>query len=199
MDNKLRFKKQTEVAVNKSNRILGLIRRSYDHLDAYCLKNLYRSLVRPLLEYGNPVWPLAYVTDFTLVENVQRRATKLVPALKDKQYEDRLKDLDLPSISYRRRRGDMIEMYKYLHGLYDVDTSFLQQNQNNNRGHSLKLKTQYSRLKLRHDFFSLRIVEPWNSLPESVISAPSINSFKNRLDHHWEKDIYKIKQPANAT
>ena len=182
VDNKLRLRDHAEISAAKASKILGLIRRSYEYLDAVSLKSLYTSLVRPHLEYGHTVWPLNYKTDLTLVENVQHRATKLVPALKDLEYTDRLKQLDLPSMAYWRCRGDMIEVYKYLHGQYNIDVSFLPRTENSNRGHSLKLQKQSSQLKVRHDFFSLRVVDLWNSLPESVVSAPSLNSFKNRLD-----------------
>ena len=85
-----------------ANKIMGLIRRSHEYLDAVSLKSLHTSLVRPHLEYGHTVWPINYKTDLTLVENVQHGATKLLPALKDLEYTDRLKQLDLPSMAYRR-------------------------------------------------------------------------------------------------
>ena len=158
VDNKLRLRDHAEIAAAKVNKILGLIRspirRSYQYLDTVSLKSLYTSLVRPHLEYGHTVWPLNYKMDLTLVENVQHRATKLVPALKDLDYPDRLKQLDLPSVAYRRCRGDMIEVYKYLHGQYNVDVSFLPRTENSNRGHSLKLQKQSSQLKVRHDFLA---------------------------------------------
>ena len=104
MDNKLRLRDHAEIAVAKINKILGLIRRPYEYLDADSLKSLYTSLVRPHLEYGYTVWPLNHKTDRTLVENVQHRATKLVPALKYLEYTDRLKQPDLPSMACRRCR-----------------------------------------------------------------------------------------------
>ena len=58
------------------------------YLDAVSLKSLCTSLVRPHLEYGHTVWPLNDKTDLRLVEKVQHRATKLVPALKDLEYTD---------------------------------------------------------------------------------------------------------------
>ena len=154
VDNKLRLRDHAEIAAAKANKTLGLIRRSYEYLDAVSLKSLYTSLLRPHLEYGHIVWPLNYKMDLTLVENVQHRATKLVPALKDLEYPDRLKQLDLPSMAYRRCRGDMIEVYKYLHGKYNVTVSFLPPTENSNRGHSLKLQKQSSQLKVRHDFLA---------------------------------------------
>ena len=88
---------------------------------------------------------------------------------------------------------DMTEVYKYVHGQYNVDVSFLPWTKNSNRGHSLKLQKQSLDLKVRHDFFSLR-VDLWNSLPESLVSAPSLNSFKNRLDKFWKE--YKFNEEA---
>ena len=194
VDKKLRLRDHADIAVAKANKILGLIPRSYEYLDVVSLKSLYTSLVRPHLEYGHTVWPLNYKTDLTLVENVQHRETRLVPALKDLEYTDRLKQLDLPSMAYRRCRGDMIEEYKYLHGQYNVDVSFLPRTKNSNQGHSLKLQKQSSQLKVQNDFFSLRVVDLWNSLPESMVSAPILNSFKNRLDKFWKE--YKFNEEA---
>ena len=138
------------------------------------------------IQYGN------YMTDRTLEENMQHRATKLVPASKYLEYTDQLKQLDLPSMACSRCRGDMIEVYKYLHGQYSVDVSFLPRTKNSNRGHPLKLQKQSSEWKVGHDVFSLRVVDLWNSLPESVVSAPSLNSFKNRLDKFWME--YKLSE-----
>ena len=75
-----------------------------------------------------------------------------------------------------------------------LNVSFLPRTKNSNRGHSLKLEKQSSELKVRHDFFSLRVVDLWNSLPESVVSAPSLNSFKNCLDKFWKE--YKFSEEA---
>ena len=74
-------------------------------------------MVRPHLEYGNAVWGPCYMGDLKLVEGVQRRATKLIPYLHDIPYEGRLRALQLPSMEYRRKRGDMIQMYKIMKGL----------------------------------------------------------------------------------
>ena len=63
--------------------------------------------------------------DRLLIEGVQRRATKLIPGLTELDYSERLKSMDLPSMKYRRERGDMIETCKYIHGLYSVNNSLL--------------------------------------------------------------------------
>ena len=98
----------------------------------------------------------------------------------------------MQSLYYRRDRGDMIECYKLTHDIYDIDPIVIRDEDTSRRGHSLKLKISASNKDIRHNYFSLRVVSKWNSLPESVIAAPSLNSFKRRLDIHWKE--YKFCQ-----
>ena len=71
-------------------------------------------MVRPHLEYANQVWAPRYQRQIDVLENVQSRATRLIPGLKHLSYEDRLKYIKLPILTYRRLRGDLIEVYKSL-------------------------------------------------------------------------------------
>ena len=106
-------------------------------------------------------------------------------------YPDRLETLILPSLVYRRARGDMIETYKYLHNVYDVNNEWLIRDPSTRtRGHSMKLEKRRCSSTTPQHCFSNRVINNWNSLPESVISSPSVNSFKSRLDQHWYKHIY---------
>ena len=182
--------------MNKANRILGLIRRSYQYLDCDSFKKLFTALVRPHLEYSIVAWSPRLAKDKNLIEGVLRRGTKMIPGLKDLSYEDRLKKLDLPSMSYRRERGDMIETYKYTHGLYLTDQILHLDQDNTRRGHNFKLKKRYSRTSARKHFFTFRVVDSWNNLPWAVVNAPSLNSFKSRLDKLWIKSRFTIKQPS---
>ena len=65
---------------------------------------LYKSLLRPILEYGNIIWGPHFTLDQRAIEHTQRRATKLVLELKDSEYVEQLEALDLPSLLYRRTR-----------------------------------------------------------------------------------------------
>ena len=156
------------------------------------MKQLYTALIRPILKYGHVITYPRYKKSAILLENVQHRATKMVPELKELEYEDRLRKMDLQSLYYRRDRGDMVECYKMTHESYDMETRLKLDNDTTRRGHSLKFKMTASNKEVRHNFFSIRVVSKWNSLPEDVVAAPSLNSFKNRLDKHW--DQYKISQ-----
>ena len=110
--------------------------------------------------------------------------------MKSKTYEERLglKLLKLTTLERRRQRGDLIEVYKIVTGKEDIDSSCLFQLASqdlNFRGHHLKLYKKPCHLNVRKYYFSQRIVNSWNSLPKSVVEAPSVNSFKNRLDKYF--------------
>ena len=108
IDNQLKFHNHTTVATKKANRLVAIIRKTFQHFDKDTLINLYKTYVRPVIEYGNIIWGPQYILDQQEVEKVQRRATKLISDLQDHTYDDRLAVLDLPSLKYRRQRGDMI-------------------------------------------------------------------------------------------
>ena len=125
---------------------------------------LFKSLVRPYIELGNRVWALYIIKHITTIETVQRRATKSIPGLKDVNYEQRLRHINLPSLSYRRIRGDMIEVFKICHGNYDREVNeglLCFREDNHTRGHRFKLFKKRARLEIRN--------HSWNSLPESVV------------------------------
>lgn len=186
MDSELKFSKHIETQVGKANKILGLIRRSYDYLDAETMRLLFIALIRPHLEFANVVWSPRFQKDKNLIEGVLRRATKLVPGMKDSKYSDRLKRMRIPSMQYRRERGDMIEVYKLCNGKYKIKEMPLQfEELCVTRGHSLKLKKPRCTTSLRQHFFAYRVVDKWNGLPEDVVTAPSLEAFKSRLDIAW--------------
>ncbi len=90
VDEQLKFHNHTSAAVNKSNEILAIVKKSFKHLDMVTIHQLYKSIVRPHLEYGNLIWGPHYKLDQQAVAKVQRRATNLVPELKDQPYKERL-------------------------------------------------------------------------------------------------------------
>ncbi len=195
IDDELKFDIHIEGQVNKANRQLGLIRRSFDNLEDDTFINLYKSLARTHLEYCNAVSYPIFERQAKLLEGVQRRATKLVTRLEDLSYIDRLKALKLPSLYYRRARGDMIETYKYMHGVYEVNPCplTLDENPASTRGHMYKLKKIRCNKSITQKFFKHRVVNLWNKLPEEVVTAPTLNTFKNRLDRHWSKLTYTLE------
>ena len=151
-------------------------------------------MVRPHLEYGNLIWGPFNRTDQRLIEHVQRRATKLVPELKHLPYQERLKNLKLPSLYHRRQRGDMIAVYQILTGGVNMqaDQFFEPATSTTTRGHHLKLRKPQASTRVRRNTISVRTINDWNALPPSVVLSTSLNQFKSRLDSHWADVSYII-------
>ena len=185
-DPSLTFSQHCEIAATKANCKLGLIRSSFTYLDLDTLTALYKSLVRPHLEYCNTVWSPMYLKDSHLIESVQCRATKLIHGIKDLPYAERLSVLKLPSLKYRRLRNDMIQVYKYLHKEYNVVNDILiRDTSERTRGNNLKFVKQRFEKEIRKNYFSLRVTNIWNSLPNDIVMAKNLNIFKSRLDSMW--------------
>ena len=185
-DNKLTFREHIIDKVNKANSILGVIKRNFKNLSNEAFIILYKTMVRSHLEYGVQIWNPHHKELITKLEKVQMRATKLIPTLKKLTYKDRLIKLGLPTLRFRRVRGDLIELFKIVTGIYDkaasVDLKF--SNVTITRGNRYKLAIQSVKYDLRKYFFTNRVAPIWNSLPDVVVSAPSVSSFKNRLDKY---------------
>jgi hypothetical protein len=199
IDEHLSFDQHINNKVNKANQIMGLIRRTYNYLDESTFNLLYKALVRTHLEYANQVWSPLYKRQEKILENVQRRATKLIPGMSDLTYPERLQKLKLPTLKYRRIRGDMIEMYKILTTKYDVSvSSFIPMcdKEGKTRGHGMKIAKKRPRLNIRQNSFVYRCVNTWNSLPIKVVEAPTVKAFEARLDRHWRQQpcIYDYEE-----
>ncbi|XP_072018234.1 uncharacterized protein [Amphiura filiformis] len=188
-DPSLKFSKHVGKVAIKANRIVGLIRRTFTHMDENMFLPLYKTLVRPHLEYANCVWNPFLQQDITKLEKVQRRATKVIAAIKDLPYQSRLEVLNLPSLAYRRLRGDMIQVFKIMYGINDMDKNKLfvmKDSERDLRGHGLRIQKQHARLNIRKYSFTHRVVDQWNSLPKSAVEAPSVNCFKNEIDKFFK-------------
>ena len=187
IDSNLSFESHMHEKINAANSVMGIIRRTFDFLDESTFLTLYKSLVRPHLEYANQVWAPNLQKHVTALENVQRRATKLVPGLRDLSYEERLRKVKLPSLAYRRLRGDMIELFKIISGKYDttVCADMFQFVEGFTRGHKYKIFKVRSHNSLRQNSFTLRTINTWNALPSSVIDSQTVMQFEKKLDYCW--------------
>ena len=189
VDSHLKFDIHINNAINKANRVLAITRRTFDCMsdEIFCL--IFKGLVRPHLEYATPVWSPHLNKYKDQLENVQRRATKLVPGLNQLSYPERLKKLKLPTLAYRRARGDMIQVYKLLtqnKDGYDKSLpSLFTYSSTGLRGHSKKLFLPRANKNIRKYSFTHRIITLWNNLPDNVIQAGNMIEFERGLDHFW--------------
>ena len=172
----------------KANSMVGRIKHTFSYMDETMFKALYPSLVRSQMEYAVQAWSPQLQKDIVLLEKVQQRATKLVPRLKDSPYEVRKKELGLTSLVQRRARGDLIEVFKIMHGFENVDRKQFFKLQievdpnSGTRSHEWSIHPPHIKSKSRMDFFDIRIIKKWNSLPADVVRRQSLKSFKEKLD-----------------
>jgi len=165
---------------------LGLISRTFVYKEKEVIVALFKSLVRPHLDYCIQAWRPYLSKDIALLEKVQRRATKVIKGFRSLEYEERLKKCGLTTLETRRMRADMIEVFKIIKGMeglrvsdfFDMDTLGI------TRGHKYKLHKRRFRSNVGKYSFGNRVVDEWNSLPEKVVMAESINMFKRHLDHY---------------
>jgi hypothetical protein len=202
-DSDLSFKNHIYEKINKAYQMIGIINRNFRDLHKETFLLLYKSIVRSHIEYANSVWNPYKKSLIEDIEKVQKRATKMVKGLNKMSYIQRLKNLGLPTLKLRRSRGDMIEVYKIVTNKYDseVNLSIPLMENSRTRGNSLKLRVDRAKLDLRKYSFTARVVSLWNSLPDQVVTAESVNSFKNRLDSLWKKDdaYYNYEVNVNAS
>jgi hypothetical protein len=190
IDKNLKFSDHCNKVANTANVTLGMIKRTITCRSKSVITRLYKALVRPQLEYCVQVWRPYLKKDIDKIERIQRRATKLISECSKLRYEDRLKVTGLTTLEERRNRGDLIEVFKILKGFDKVNYKhFFQLAENSKtRGNKYKLSKSRSRLDIRKHFFSQRVVNEWNKLPNSVVEADSVNSFKNKYDIYVSRE-----------
>ncbi|BHF66677.1 hypothetical protein SprV_0200969900 [Sparganum proliferum] len=165
--------------------VLYLVNRVFSTFDEDCFVKVFRTFVRPQLEFAIQAWKPWTSKDLSILEKVQRRATKLVSGQGSLPYETRLSNLGLFPLSYRQLRGDLIQTFRILRG-HDcclVPADFFELATTTNlRGHPLKLRVTGAKLGIRKFFFSNRVIEAWNALPTDVVMSTSVEAFKRKLD-----------------
>ena len=132
-------------------------------------------------------WSPWHRKDIDKLEMIQRRATRRMSDVHG-SYPERLQQLNLTTLEERRKRGDAIEVFKYLRGFLDVnkETLFTLNNVNQpktRQQHSfMPLSVPRANLDMRKNFFSVRGAKLWNSLPSNIRESKTVNQFKNRYD-----------------
>ena len=150
---------------------------------------LYKTFVRPILESSVSAWSPWERRDIDAMEKIQRRATRMVPAIAGNDYDTRLRMCRLTTLERRRIRGDMIDVFKMLNGHTKVDDDFFTfaSERHNAATRSVTKKCLVSekcRLDVRKYFYK----PYWNVLPLDIREADSaVNAFKNLYDD-WTSD-----------
>ncbi|CAH1250126.1 Hypp8774 [Branchiostoma lanceolatum] len=113
-------------------------------------------MVRPIIEYGNVIWGPHYKGNQQLLERVQHKATRLFPGFAEISYEDRLRRLKLRTLEHHRKRGDMIQVFKFVKGFDRINPSrlFNFDVDRRTRGHPYKMVKPQAKKPARSNCFS---------------------------------------------
>ena len=160
---------------------ISRIRRSFMSRAPNFLSNVYKTYVRPHLEYVVQVWNPEYAQDKVKLEKIQNRLTRLLPHGKVLSPTERNQALRITSHETRRLRGDLIQMYKL-----SQDDSLSRKQETRTRTNSKAIVIERSNTNLRAHSFHCRTSRTWNNLPEEIVSAPTLNAFKTKIDQYLE-------------
>ena len=165
--------------------MLGMIKRTISYKKPEIMVRLYKTLVRPHLEYCVSAWSPHYIKDKELLKRVQHRFTRMIKEVHGKDYLDRLKELNLWTLEERQNRADLVELFKMYKGFTAIHFESLFTLDCSNKGtcgHLAKLSKPKCQKDVRKYFFSHRVIDRWNALDGETVSSNSINAFKNRLN-----------------
>ena len=187
----LKSSAQCQAAAKKANQLVGQMARAFTYRDKFNWIRLYKVYVRPHRGYCVQVWSPWNQKDIDLLEDVQKRVIRMTSGLSSVTYVEKLAEVGLTTLEERRRRGDMIQTWKILHGHDDIrkETWFTRRNsvatvstRLSSSPYNLVLKRANS--ELRANSFSIQVVNTWNSLPDLVKESATLKCFKNSYDRH---------------
>ena len=192
--------KQCAVAAKSANFTLGQIQRSFHFRSKKNLVPLYKTFVRPKMEFAVQAWSPWQEGDKKTLEKVQERFIRLLSDVRGGTYEEKVKKAGLTTLVERRERGDAIEAFKTLNGFNRVnkdDWFFIEEDETRptrrnttiEDGNATRrknvLKEESARLEIRRNFYNVRAAKTWNQIPDNVREQKSVNSFKTAYDN-WK-------------
>ena len=160
VDNKLKFHDHIRTTAGKAGGVANNILIFTVCRDQKMMIPIYKSHIRPILEYSSCLWNTGYITDLNLLEKIQRHWTRQIQGLENLRYEERLQSLSLYSLHGRLLRADLIMVWKIFHSESTInpDDLFILNPPSSTRGHKYKIfKTRFN-TDARSRFFSQRII-----------------------------------------
>ena len=182
---------QINSCISKANKLICWITRNLINKDRSVMVPVYKTLIRPQLEYCVQLWnPAPEHGNWSLIlkiEGVQRRFTRMIDGVGLLPYSERLGNLKLTTLIERRLRGDLIEVFKAKSNISDINGVFNFSRSGCNLVSSLNSYNNSAKFRrLKRNFISERVISYWNKLPIEIKNATSIDSFKVMLEKFKE-------------
>ena len=181
-----KFNEHIDTITCKANRQLGIIARVFKQRDLKTIVPLYKSFVRPFLEFNSVIWSPYLKVQVQKLERIQEKMCNLMISNRRLSYEEKLKKCKLHSLLARRIKQQLTIMFKMKFNLIDLcfEDFFLENNYRKTRGNIFKLKIPKSKTKHRLNYFTCSIVKHWNQLKSSDINVCTVASFKKNVDKY---------------
>jgi Reverse transcriptase (RNA-dependent DNA polymerase)/Endonuclease-reverse transcriptase len=193
VQNTLKPGKQVEKAANLAAAVLRQIQRNFHYRDRRVFVNLYKQYVLPHLEFSSPVWAPWTVAEKEKLEQVQRRAVKMVAGIKATDYEGRCREIGLQTLEQRRKMADLSLVHGIVNGRGGMKFETMFEKAENRPGARTRqtqgkdnLKIPMARNETRRNFFTVRVAQEWNSLPDTLKEINESKKFKRALKSHME-------------
>ena len=169
-----------DMVTKKANNTLAFMRRNLSSCPRSTKEACYKTLVRPQVEYASTVWDPPTKAMTHRVEMVQRRAARFVSGnyLRTSSVGSMIASLGWQSLQQRREQAKAVMMYRIINGLVAIDMPPYIRPQRATRGHCLRLIPPYCRTQTMKESFFPSAVNIWNGLPDSLVTAPSLDAFK---------------------
>jgi hypothetical protein len=180
LSSKLKYNHHVDNITSKASKSLGFIKRNLKHCPKVVKERAYKSLVRPKLEYCSTIWNPQYKTQVKQIEQIQRNAARFIlnkpfNYQKPSSVTTMIQQLNWQTLEQRRVNSDLILMYKVVHGLVAVPTSYLPPLSTR---HYMNFIQYHCRINVyQHSFFP-RVISHWNRLPTHILQLDSLDSFK---------------------
>ena len=189
--------KQCATAAKSANFALSQIQRAFHYRKKSCRVPLYKTFVRPKLEFVSSAWSPWLEQDKKQLEKVQERFIRLLSDVKGDTYEKKLEDAGLTTLEKRRERGDALETFKTINDFNRVDKNkwfqFEREEARPTRSNTTVtsegerrrlnvIRGEAARLEVRKNFYNVRAGKKWNDIQDKVKEQKSVNAFKNAYD-----------------
>ena len=185
LTNSLSWNDHIDVIVKKANKSRSFLQRNLNSCPKVGKNYCYKTLVRPIVEYGSVIWDPYTQDNIHKLEMVQRRSARFTTGKYQFQesVSQMMEELKWPSLETRRKEAKTTMMYKIINKIVDCDFSFTPAS-HSLRGHSQKLIIPYAKSQTFQKSFLPDGIRMWNGLSQNTVASSSVEEFKRMVQLH---------------
>ena len=182
LNNKLSWNTHIDTVCQKGNNTLNFMFRNFRTAGPKIKEQLYKTYVRPALEYSSSVWDPHTQDNINKLEKVQRRAARFTTNTytRESSVTTLLQNLKWTPLSERRARSKSTIFYKALHGDIQVPTGNLNLIQAPTRNQQ-NFYIPFARTNVYKHSFYMDSIRLWNKLPPHIRQSSTLSVFQKAL------------------